>query len=203
LHVQAATCAQVSGTFSQEAETALNTAGFAVVTEGFFTAVRKKDASPGLIDTLNALLDELDSVLSAGLDGGATVNDILATVKKAEALAASLPANAKCGLAKTPDMFMLAITTKIAALLDLAITDPDKFSTNDLVELMWIGVEVGAIGKGAADQEFSTKVLGNLEAILTDRLQAAVAAKDSDAVEDIKIAAITFGFKDLEKLATQ
>ncbi len=116
-------------------------------------------------------------------------------------VAAALPGNAKCGLVKKPDAFHLAISSKVADLLSYVISSPDKFTTDQLVEIMWAGVQVGAVGAGAFDQKFSKDVLHDFEHILTERLQKAVAAKDNKAIDDIVVAAVTFGFKDLLALA--
>jgi hypothetical protein len=87
-------------------------------------------------------------------------------------------------------------------MLDLAITSPDKLSTTQLTDLLWWGTQVGAIGEGAIDEAFSQKVLGNAKNILTDRLNAAIAAGDKATITDVYVAALTMGWNDLLEQAT-
>lgn len=201
LHITAASCNQVSGTYAQEAQTAVNAQGIAATFTGFFTVVRSKVAPPGTADTLNAILNELDTALATGQTSGGILHDaLLETLAKAEDFAASLPGNTKCGLPGT-DAFQLAISAKVAAVLEQILPLSGIFTTAELVELMYAGVQAGAIGSGAADQAEAQKILDELEAILTTRLQDAITAGNADEIEAIKVAAITFGFQELVDLA--
>ena len=201
MHVVLASCAQVVGSFSEEAEAELNQAGQAVATNGYFVATRTATAPPGTLDTINELLVKLDAILDAAVNGAIDTAALLEVVKQAEDVAASLPGNAKCGLVKKPDTFHLAISVRIADLLDYVLFAADDFTTNELVEIMYMGVEVGAIGAGASDQAFSKKILDNLEQVLAARLEAAIANNDKAEMNDVLYAAITFAFKSLAQKA--
>jgi hypothetical protein len=201
LSIYAASCNQVTGDFTQEFAGSLSAAGVAATIKGYFVAVRTGSAPEAAVDTLNALLNKLDSVLEAAQTGGVTVSAVIDVVKEAEAFAAAIPKNTKCGIFPKSGQFQLAITAKIADLLDMVIEFADQFTTDELIQLMWAGVQVGAIGAGSADQEFSDKVLGNLENILTERLEQAVTDKNQEEIDAVLEAAITFGFTDLAKLA--
>jgi hypothetical protein len=102
---------------------------------------------------------------------------------------------------KKSGTFHLAISVRIADLLDYVLFAADDFTTNELVEIMYVGVEVGAIGAGASDQAFSKKILGNLEQVLAARLEAAIADNDKAEMDDVLYAAITFAFTSLAQKA--
>ncbi len=201
LHITSASCNQVNGTYAQESQATVNAQGIAATFTGFFSVVRSKVAPPGTADTLNAILNELDALLSLGTASGGLAYDAIAqALHEAEDFAASLPGGAKCGLPGT-DTFQLALSTKVAAVLEQILSVPGVVSTEELTDLMYLGVEAGAIGAGAPDQATSKQLLADLEAELGKRLQAALAADDAAEIEAVKIAAVTFGFSDLIELA--
>lgn len=197
LTITAATCGQVNGNFVQPVQAAIGGAGGTLtsLTANFF-AVRTAlsgDAAQALQDLLSAAQQISDQFAATGeLDSAGLVE----VVAKAEAFSASLAKASSCGL-KGAGTFSDALTGIVAHMLDLAITSPDKLSTTQLTDLLWWGTQVGAIGEGAIDEAFSQKILGNAENILTDRLNAAIAAGDKDTITDVYIAALTMGWNDL------
>src|SRR5262249_10848209 len=146
------------------------------LTANFF-AVRTAlttDAAQALHELMSAAQKISDTFIQTGeLDTAGLVE----VVAKAEAFSASLPKASSCGL-KEAGKFSNALTGIVAQMLELAITKPDALSTDQLIDLLWWGTQVGAIGEGALDEAFSTKILGNAKNIISDRLDAAIAAGD-------------------------
>jgi hypothetical protein len=203
MEIESATCTQVVGDFTQQLEAAIAAQGFATDLYGRFVAVRKGSVEPGAEAVLADLVHAASELVNAAATGSADAASLIEVVERAEDFSAGLKKNAECGFINNAGEFNTALTGLIRDLLEVVITDPDAFGTGDLVELLTIGLRVGAVGAGATDQATSDKIIGNFKNIFDDRIDAAVAVGDEVELQLLLLAAITFGWEDLVKKATK
>jgi hypothetical protein len=201
--IESATCSQVVGDFTQQFEAALTAEGFATNLYGRFVAIRAGDADPGAEALLSDLMTAADDLVQAAAAGDVDAASLIEVVERAEDFSVGLKKNADCGIIGNPGAFNTALTGLIRDLLETVITNPDAFTTGDLVELLSIGVRVGAVGQGAVDQATSDKIIGNFKNIFSDRIDAALAAGDEAELQLLLIAANMFGWNDLVNKATK
>jgi hypothetical protein len=201
--IESATCSQVVGDFTQQFEAALSAQGFATNLYGRFVAIRQGDADPGAEALLSDLVTAADELVKAAATGNVDAAALIEVVERAEDFSVGLKKNADCGIVGNPGAFNTALTGLIRDLLETVITNPDAFTTGDLVLLLSIGVRVGAVGQGAVDQATSDKITGNFKDIFSDRIDAAIAAGDEAELKLLVLAASMFGWNDLVNKATK
>lgn len=203
LAITSSTCEQVVGNFKQVLQNAIGGTGAEVtsLTANIFATRTGAagDSNEALADLMTKAQAVADAFVATGTLDGAALAEV---VEEAEAFSSSLAKSSECGIVTQPGNFSLAITGIVRDMVELAFANAGNLTTDQFTDLLWWGTQVGAIGEGAIDQEFSNQFLDDAQALFETRLDAAITAGDAAAITDIMIGAITMGWTDLAQDAS-
>lgn len=197
------TCNMVTGDLATQARNIQESLGYATGVTGLFAAFR----TGGSAGTANEVVDEYDA-LAAAMEDLVKINpspeQVLEMTELYEALGAKIAAIGACF--ELPPGFQsglsnMATGSLFQALLQKALNDPDAYTVQELLSLLASGLRMGAVGSAIPGsggyQDTAESLMVQFEATLEAKLDAAAAAGDLQAVQDIWIAASQLGLKAL------